>query len=189
MDARKITADQVKAIAAKYGVEYASVMAIVDVESSGCGFNPPTGKIIIRFEASWFMRLSKLAAAHLAQPWHTVPNGPQVNEWQKFDSAFAIDPNAAMESTSVGMMQVMGFHYADHGFGFASAGAMWDYAKVNEENQVDLGMRFIASEPALLRALRAKDWPMVAYYYNGQDYRENNYDVHLQNAYNKYKSL
>lgn len=186
MDARKITADQVRAIATKYGVEYAAVMAIVDVESSGDGFNPPTGKIIIRFEPSWFMRLSKVASQHLNEAWHITPNGPQVNEWQKFNSAFAIDPNAAMMATSVGMMQVMGFHYADHGFGFANVGAMWDFAKVNEANQVDLGLRFIASEPALLRALRAKDWQMVAYYYNGQDYRQNNYDINLKNAYNKY---
>lgn len=189
MDARKITPDQVKAIAAKYGVEYAAVMAIISVESSGCGFNPPTGKIIIRFEPSWFLRLSKVANQHLSEAWHTVPNGPQANEWQKFDSAFAIDPNAAMEATSVGMMQVMGFHYADHGFGFSNVGAMWDYAKVNEENQVDLGMRFIASEPALLRAMQAKNWQQVAYYYNGQDYRENNYDVNLANAYNKYATV
>ena len=44
----KVTTEEIKAIATKYDIEPAALMAVVEVESSGVGFNPPTGKIIIR---------------------------------------------------------------------------------------------------------------------------------------------
>ena len=182
MDARTITTDQIKAIAARYGVEYAALMAVITVESSGVGFNPPTGKIIIRFEPNWFERLSEETSG----AWNG-PSGNQAVEWALFDAAYAVNATAAMEATSLGMMQVMGFHFREVGFG--TVGSMWDFAKVNEANQVELGMRFIKSDPALIRAMQRKDWPTFAYYYNGQDYRENNYDARLLNAYNKYATV
>lgn len=185
MDNRKITTDQVKALAASFGVEYAALMAVITVESSGVGFNPPTGKLIIRFEPTWFHRLSNHAEANDAAAWNTLPSGNQAEEYALFDSAFGIDQVAAMESTSVGMMQVMGFHYRELGFG--TVGTMWDFAKVNEYNQVTLGLRFIKYIPALLKALIAKEWAVFAYHYNGANYQANHYDTHLLNAYNKFK--
>ena len=183
MDSRTNTPDQVRALATSYGVEYAALMAVITVESSGVGFNPSTGKIIIRFEPTWFKRLSKVAGQHLNAAWNSEAGGQKV-EWVLFDNAFTVDQNAAMESTSIGMMQVMGFHY--HELGFATVGAMWDFAKENEANQVELGLRFIKYIPALIKALTAKDWQTFAYHYNGADYRKNNYDQRLLTAYNKF---
>ena len=183
MDSRTITADQVRTLAAGYGVEYAALMAVITVESSGVGFNPPTGKLIIRFEPAWFKRLSNVSSQHLSEPWNG-PGGNQETEYTLFDSAFAIDPQAAMQSTSVGMMQVMGFHYKE--LGFNEVGDLWNFAKVNELNQVELGLRFIKSIPALLQSLVAKDWQTFAYHYNGALYEENKYDQRLLAAYNKF---
>jgi len=185
MAGQKITTDQIKALAASYGIEYASLMAVITVESSGVGFNPPTGKIIIRFEPSWFKRLKtdwQKDTKHLT--WQNTGSGNQAAQWLAFNDAFAESPNCAMKSTSIGMMQVMGFHFAE--LGFATVGAMWDYAKVSEANQVELGLRFIKSIPALYKALKAKDWQTFAYYYNGENYRVNNYDKRLLTAYNKF---
>jgi len=183
MDNRTITPDQTRELAAKYGVEYAALMAVITVESSGVGFNPPTGKLIIRFEPTWFERLSKVADQHMHETWNGTAGNQEV-EYTLFNSAFAIDATAAMESTSVGMMQVMGFHYNE--LGFNEVGELWDFAKINEVNQVELGLRFIKSVPALLKSLKSKDWPTFAYRYNGARYRDNQYDERLLTAYNKF---
>jgi hypothetical protein len=82
------------------------------------------------------------------------------------------------------MMQVMGFHYRE--LGFNTVGAMWDFAKINEANQVELGLKFIKSIPALLQALKSKDWAGFAYRYNGAAYKENNYDQRLLTAYKNF---
>ncbi len=183
MNAKTITTAQVKDLAASYGIEYAALMAVITVESSGVGFNPPTGNLIIRFEEHWFER--EFADWKNRQgDWLNLPHGNQAAEYKKFNSAYAINPTAAMLATSVGMMQVMGFHYSD--LGFKSVNEMWDYAKQSEYNQVDLGLRFIKSEPVLLKALQAKNWALFALHYNGSLYAQNHYDMHLLTAYKKF---
>jgi hypothetical protein len=82
------------------------------------------------------------------------------------------------------MMQVMGFHYA--ALGFKSVGEMYDFAKKSEKNQVELGLRFVKTKPKLYRALIIGDFPTVAFYYNGTNYRVNNYDVKLAKADKKH---
>jgi hypothetical protein len=47
--------------------------------------------------------------------------------------------------------------------------------------------RFIAGKPALLAALKTKNWDRVAYYYNGSNYRVNKYDEKLATAYAKWQ--
>ena len=89
-----------------------------------------------------------------------------------------------MESTSIGMMQVMGFHWKL--LGFKSVGEMWDYAKQSEANQVDMAIRFIKSNTKLDAGVRFKNWNTVAYYYNGAKYKDFKYDSRLLTAYVKY---
>lgn len=167
------------------GISQAMIHAIIDVEGSGVGFNPPTGKIIIRFEPSWFKRLNtdwKLDTAHLT--WQNTGNGNQANQWAAFNNAFAEDPEAAMKSTSIGIMQVMGFHYSE--LGFKNVGEMWDFAKINEYNQVVLALRFIKTNSKLYQAAKDHNFKIFAYYYNGSAYSINKYDVKLETAYKKY---
>jgi hypothetical protein len=185
MDQRTITPDQVKALAASYGVEYAALMAVITVESSGVGFNPPTGKIIIRFEPTWFKRLkTDWQDDTVHTTWENTGVGNQAAQWAAFDNAFAESADDAMKSASVGMMQVMGFHYDE--LQFENVGQMWDFAKVSEANQVELGLRFIKSEPVLMLALQAKSWELFALHYNGENYKENEYDTKLLTAYKKF---
>ena len=109
----------------------------------------------------------------------------QTGEWLAFNDAFSINPDAAMQSTSIGLMQVMGFHYKK--LGFATVGAMWDHGKESEANQVDLGLRFIkaAGNEKLFNALKNKDWATFAFYYNGAQYKKFNYDTRMADAYKK----
>lgn len=178
---QKLTDIQVRDLAANHGYPYAMLKAIIAVESGGIGFSRITGKIIIQFEPSWFKReYADWKKFSEGRTWINNGVGNQEIEWKAFDDAFSIDANAAMESTSIGMMQVMGFHWKE--LGFESVGAMWDYAKECEANQIDIAIRFIKSNAKLDQAVKNKDCVTTAYYYNGAGYKKYNYDARLIKA-------
>lgn len=176
---KKLTRSQTEELAKKNGYEFAMLQSIINVESGGHGFDPKTGKIIIQFEKSWFKRKKADWLKDTKNTvWQSDQVGNQVSEWKYFNSAFYSDPNAAMESTSIGMMQVMGFHYKS--LGFKTVGAMWDYAQESEANQVDLAIRFIKNNPKLDKAVKEKNYRIIAYYYNGEQYEMFNYHTRLE---------
>ena len=76
-----------------------------------------------------------------------------------------INPTAAMESTSVGLGQIMGFHWKRLGYG--SVGEMWDHAKTGVEGQLDQIIKFLTSDSRLRASIERKDWHTVASIYNG----------------------
>lgn len=174
-----ITENEYKNLSITFGIPIPSIKAIKLVESSGSGFDKITGKIKIQFEPSWFKRLTRILISN------GVEN--QAKEWIAFNKAFARNPKKAMESTSWGCMQVMGLHWKR--LGFESVGSMVDFAKKSEKNQLWLGLKFIKTDKRLFKALIAKDWKMVAYYYNGANYRINKYDIKLRNAELNFRTL
>lgn len=207
-----ITNTQIKEIAQRNGLAYAALKAFIEVESSGKGFGSD-GKLIIQFEPSWMARRLDAKGIH-----HTYKNGVltgnathmdddgvinitpisikngvevQRKEWEAFNKAWKIDPDSAMEATSIGLPQIMGFHYAR--LGYASAGDMWDDFKRGEYQQILALVRFIKTDARLYRALQLKDWHTVASIYNGSGYRKlakrlgrEPYDVSMRKAYEKY---
>jgi len=182
-----LTKDEVEEIAKSIDVDYASLMTFISVESGGVGFAKDTKKIVIQFEPSWFKRYTKERDQHDKKLWEVVDANKvegQANEWKAFNAAYAINPKSALLSTSIGLMQVMGFNYS--ACGYTSVNAMWDDFKTGEYAQVNGAASFIKSNPRLHKALKSKDWAKVAYYYNGSNYRINNYDVKLKQAYIKY---
>jgi hypothetical protein len=146
-------------------IEPAALQAFISVESGGRGFCPTTGKIMIQFEPHWFMRKSPYSPSG---KWSINKIERQSKEWEAFNSAFSHNPDAAMQSTSIGLPQIMGFHYAR--LGHQTVGDMWDDFKVGELNQVKALIKFIETDRRLLRALLEKDWHLVAYIYNGAGY-------------------
>ena len=179
---KTLTDAQIFELATSYGYTYRALKAIIQVESDQQGFSPVTGKLVIQFEPAWFKRHKKDWQKDTTHTlWQSNQVGNQTIEWKAFNDAFASDPNAAMKSTSIGMMQLMGFHYAE--LGFKTVGAMWDFAKLSEYNQLLLAIKWIKTVPALDKALKNNDWPNVAYYYNGQNYKQYHYDTRLQMAY------
>lgn len=170
---KTLTKAQIVALAAVNGYTYDNLNAVIKVESGGIGF-AADGRIIIQFEPSWFKRKSPYTPSGL---WYQNGVERQAAEWKAFNDAFAKNPNAAMESTSIGLMQVMGFHYKL--LGFKSVGAMWDFAKVSEANQLELAIRFIKSNKKLDTSLKNGDAATFAYYYNGSQYKKYKYDTRL----------
>lgn len=181
---KPITLQEIHQLSVEFGVPVSRIQAIKHVESGGIGFDKKTGKIIIQFEPVWFRRKSPYTPSG---KWSVNGVERQAEEWKAFNDAFAKNPNAAMEATSIGIMQVMGFHWEL--LGFDSVGAMWDYAKKSEYNQLRISLLFIKSNKKMFKALVAGNWKVVAYYYNGEYYWKLKYDVKLQKADKMYAEL
>jgi hypothetical protein len=182
----KLERVEITRISDSIDVDYASLMAFITVESGGKGFNDD-GKIIIQFEPAWFKKYVKTRKPEHASLWKIIDANRvegQKPEWTTFNAAFKINPNAALLSTSIGLMQVMGFNFSK--CGYTSVNDMWDSFKLGEFQQVQGAANFIKNTPSLYKALKSKDWAKVAYYYNGSNYAVNNYDVKLKTAYLKY---
>lgn len=165
------------------------LLAFIEVETGGRGFDPKTGKILIQFEPSWFRKKSPYAPSGL---WSVNRVDVQSKEWLAFNDAFRNDPNAAMESTSIGLGQIMGFHWKR--LGYLSVGHMWDDAKSGLESQMAQIIKFIQTDPRLLQAIENRDWHRIASIYNGSGYRElaarigrEPYDLSMLKAYYRHK--
>lgn len=179
----------IKLEACRIKAEPEALAAFIKVESGGKGFNTD-GKLIIQFEPVWFRRKAPYAPSG---KWSVNKVDIQSKEWIAFNDAFRINPTAAMESTSIGLGQVMGFHYKR--LGYRSVDDMWDDAKKGEERQIFQMAEFIRTDSALLRALILKDWHTVAVRYNGAGYQalakrygREPYNISMKKAYNMYKS-
>lgn len=178
----KITEKEIKELAKEFGVEYESIQAFREVESGGKGFDETTKKVIIQFEPAWFKKKSPYTPSG---KWSLNGVERQAQEWIAFNDAYKSDPNAAMESTSWGSMQVMGFHYKR--LGFKTVGEMVSFSKVSEKNQIWLGLQFLKTDKVIFKALQDKNWKEVARRYNGENYYKLGYDKKLQKAYEKWK--
>lgn len=161
---------------AKTTLDKAVLKAFIRVESGGRGFDPNTGKIMIQFEPRVFSRQTGIEISHNNTfKWDENHVEVQSKEWKAFNEAFGINPNAAMESTSIGLPQIMGFHWKR--LGYKSVGEMWDDFKISETNQVKGLEKFIRSDARLLKAFEEKDWHMMAYVYNGAGYAAQAYKL------------
>ena len=180
-----------KKIAQNFGFEPSALAAFIEVESGGKGFDSNTGKIIIQFEPAWFRKKAPYAPSGA---WSVNKVDVQSKEWIAFNDAFKKNPNGAMESTSIGLGQIMGFHWKR--LGFKSVGEMWDHAKKSLENQVWQIAKFIETDKNLQLALKTGDWHKVATIYNGSGYKElakkygrEPYNISMAKAYGKYKAV
>lgn len=181
----------VKQTATEFDFDYLAVAAFIEVESGGEGFDYKTGKILIQFEPVWFRRRAPYAPSGA---WSVNRVDVQRKEWEAFNNAFRLNPVAAMESTSIGLGQIMGFHFAR--LGYKTVGEMWDAAKKGLHYQVWQIFQFIETDKQLQAAILNKDWTKIATIYNGAKFRELAkkygrvpYDISMKDAYQKLKQL
>lgn len=169
-------------------IKPSNLLAFVEVETGGKGFDSATGKIMIQFEPSWMKKLAPYTPSGL---WSVNKVDVQSKEWIAFNDAFSKDKDKAMQSTSIGLGQIMGFHYKR--LGFKTVGEFWDYSKDSLNNQITLIIQFIKTDKNLSQALVNEDWHKVASIYNGSAYKEmakkwgrEPYDISLRKANEKY---
>lgn len=181
---------EIRRVATELRVEAAALAAVADIESGLTAFAMVDGRAepLIRFEGHYFdRRLSgtmqmKARQQGLASPQAGVVKNPasQAARWWLLTAAASIDRKAAYESTSWGMGQVMGAHWA--WLGYASIDALVEQARSGAFGQLRLMARYI-DKAGLAEALRRRDWAAFAHGYNGPAYAKNNYHGKLASAY------
>lgn len=167
--------------------EPAAIKAVASVESAGGGFLPD-GRVKILFERHHFSRLTKrVFDAKYPQISNRKPGGyfGGESEYARFNQAFALDPVAAMMSTSWGKFQIMGFNYA--ACGFTSIHHFVDAMKISEGEQLKAFCGFVETNN-LDDELRRRDWAGFARGYNGKNYRINKYDEKMAAAYARFRA-
>jgi hypothetical protein len=171
----------------------AIIHAFSDIESAGGGFIPGDGRLKILHEARIFHLKTQgrfdESYPNLSSPvWdRSLYGAGGTHQWDRFLQAYTLDPDAALQSSSLGRYQVMGMNFAM--LGYSSASEMWaDYADSEDAHLRGFGS-FIRSA-GLLRALRSDPPGFVdlAVGYNGAGERANGYDQKLATAFYHYAS-
>lgn len=182
---KSLTNKALQDAAKELGVELAVIRAVDEVESSGEGFLPD-GHVKILFERHKFhvFTKGKYDASH-PDISNEKPGGygSTKSQYGRFSKAFDLDKEAAMKSASWGRYQIMGFNYADAGFG--SVGSFVDAMKTGEDAQLKAFVNIIRSW-GLAPELRGHKWATFARMYNGPAYKRNKYDEKLAAAYAKF---
>lgn len=188
--------DHIVAAAGKSGLDPAALLAVIEVESNGIFFALVDGRNepLIRFEGHYFDRRldgelrEKARRDSLSSPIAGAIANPrsQSQRWALLNRACSISQNAALESTSWGVGQVMGAHWK--ALGYPSVAAMVDEARAGVTGQVGLLIRFIEKN-GLTPLLVKQDWTAFARRYNGPGFRRNRYDSKLRSAYASHSAL
>lgn len=188
------TIKHLSTLALEEGLEPGALLAVAEVESGGRVFARIGGRDepLIRFEGHYFDRRltgaerERARRAGLSSPRAGGVANPasQAARWRLLLAAADIDRAAAYESTSWGIGQVMGAHWAWLGYG--SIDALVADARRGAAGQARLMTRFIRKS-GLADALRRRDWDAFARGYNGPAYRANGYHKKMAQAYERYR--
>ena len=103
-------------------------------------------------------------------------------EWTRLDQAKNWDAETALISCSWGMFQIMGFNFGLAGYKHVGV-FVSDMCK-SEKKHLEALTNLIKNSDPLYRAIKSKNFPLIARYYNGPNYSANNYDKDLIKIYN-----
>ena len=180
-----ITGEDYARAAERLGCDPCAIEAVASVESAGSGFNPDDSPKTL-FEGHVFHRLTQgrfdASSQTLSYPkWTREHYG---RTWQdeayRLSMAMALDPVAAMQATSWGRFQLMGFNY--DACGFPDVQTFVAAMKESERWQLDAFVSYIISRN-LADELRDQRWADLARAYNGPGFAANHYDERMEKAF------
>ncbi|MBS1538463.1 MAG: N-acetylmuramidase family protein [Bacteroidetes bacterium] len=189
---KTLTDTDIITAATSLGISPASMKAVATVEAGGRGFLSD-GRAKILFEGHIFWKqliayginpkpLAPLHKTVLYEKWTKKYYKGGVAEYERLDEAAGIHSDAAHNSASWGMFQIMGFHWKT--LGYSSVSAFVRSQQKSEAEHLKAFCEFIKTHNLTL-ALQNKDWAKFALRYNGAGYALNQYDVKLEAAYLK----
>lgn len=192
-DHRYLTEADLQAAAARLRVPLAVVKAVNEVESQGPGFLA-SGRPVILFERHVFydrlvahgidvMPLKERFPSYVTTQRGGYAGGEK--EWLRLESAMRIHRESALEATSWGSFQVMGYYWQR--LGYDTLDAFVEAMKTSEAAHLDAFIGYVTViAPACLKALQSQAWAAFARAYNGPAYADNLYDTKLARAYSRY---
>lgn len=165
------------------GSAAAELWAVISVETSGCGYFDDRRPQIL-YERHIFYRLTqgRFPVSDINSPDAGGYAGGAA-EYDRLTRAVALDQNAALQSASWGIGQVLGQNFK--AAGFPDVLSMVTAMVGTEDAQILAACRFLTST-GLDRALRNHDWAGFARGYNGPNYIKYSYDTKLLQNYQKY---
>lgn len=183
------------------GIELAALKAVYKVESNGKGFVGDEPKILFEGHVFWQrLKLLGLRPETLARGNEDILYPKWTKEFyvggsaemRRLDRAEAIQRDAARESASWGLFQIMGYHWKS--LKYASVDDYVERMCTHERDQLEAFCRFVSTTRAsggrtLADLLKARDWAAFAFAYNGAGYRKNAYDDKLREQYRRYAAM
>lgn len=190
---RRLTSADLLAAANKVGVDVATIRAVIEVETAGAGFDAKK-RLKLLFEPHVFYKqlgpgpkrdqAVKQGLAYAKAGARPYP--PLSKRYDQIAAAIAIDENAALNSASWGLPQIMGFNH--EAAGFPSAKAMVTSMLEGEDQQLK-SFANLLSNWKLATSLKNRDWRTFSLRYNGPNAIENDYDGKLKAAFERFSSL
>jgi hypothetical protein len=181
---RKLNNNDISKAAQELNCDVATIKAVCEVEAAGAGYDD-SNRLKLRFEGhkfrNWTNRAYDQSHPNLSYPYSVQKT--KKHGYSAFAEAMALDPRAAMKSTSWGLFQPMGEYFTECGFNSVEE-LVKSYTE-SEGNQL-LGFVKQTKSRGLDGKLRRHDWAGFAENYNGGDYRSNKYDTKLAAAHAKY---
>jgi hypothetical protein len=181
-----VTASGLATTAEILRVQTPELWTVLAVETKGCGFLP-SRKPQMLYERHYFSRLTNHVYDDddISSPQPGGYGMPGESQYGRLTRAIELNRDAALQSCSWGLGQIMGSNYKLAGF--HNAEDMVAAMCAAEDAQLLAFAEFLRSTN-LDAALRAHDWTTLARAYNGPDYVVNQYDVKLAAAFRKYSN-
>lgn len=189
---RRLAQGDVGDAARVLGIETAVLLAFLEVEAAGRGFDSKNRpKMLFEPHVFWrnlsgALRAAAVAAGLAYAKWKR--NYP-ADSYPRLEKAIGIAREPAFRSASYGLPQILGENHK--AAGFASAEAMFSAMKQGEREQL-LAMVTLLKSWGLARHLVGKDftkaesWVPAVERYNGKGFRANNYHGKAAAAYVKH---
>ena len=185
-DARPLTEEGMGSVTDKLSLKPAEIWAVLAVETSGCGFLPDRRPQIL-FERHVFHHLTngKYDDGDISDPQQGGYGAGGGHQYERLGRAMMKDRDAALQSCSWGIAQIMGEHFSI--LGFAGVEQMVAACVSSEDEQLNIMATFLKAN-TLTGALRRHDWESFARRYNGPNYKTNQYDTRLRSEFRKYSA-
>jgi N-acetylmuramidase len=184
-----LTRADFEGVAGRLGCEWEAVAAVSQVESGPLGGFAADGRPIVLFERHLFSRKTNSAydASHPNVSNRTPGGYPrtQAERWAQIAEAYALNPDAALESASYGRFQVLGQNYTN--LGMTNVHQYVSKLAKSEKDQLEAFEGFVRANN-LADELQRKDWAGFARGYNGPGYAANQYDQKMAQAYAQLKA-
>lgn len=175
--------------ARRLNCDAAAIRAVAVQESMGRTGYLPDRRPRILFEAHWFGKLTRhrwdrthpnISTDH----WDVSLYRGGALEYERLHEAASLNRHVALQSASWGRFQIMGFNHAN-----AGSATVEDFVEAmcdSEDKQLEAFVRLVTLNGRMLKALQQKQWGLFAYLYNGEEYRRNQYDVHMARYYERF---
>ncbi len=180
-----LSAEGLKAATAAVGIGLPELWSVIFVETPGCGFIADRRPTLLFERHHFFRRSGGKGPSDISSSDVGGYASSKGEEYVRLQRAIAIDRRAALESTSWGLGQIMGFNAKLAGF--ADAEAMVK-AMVESEDAQLLGMMNFIVSAKLAAPLKDHRWDAFAAGYNGSAYKINDYDGKLARNFAKWSA-